>query len=237
MPYLNLDLNYFDHPKTLTLVSLLGNGASELPLRLWAYCGKFHAKTGCLGRRSVAEVESLIRWWGEAGIAVRALRRVGFLGHNRDGYFVIDWKDHQGHIQALKDRNRKAAVNRWRKLGKTPVDKPVLDDTSGMPLVQDGMPLAFPILSVPKKQRTDDSHSPDLKALIASVADKRSEALAEVRRLDMRMPFGERVGVPVVDLDPEYCQFVLARCAPQLGPELRAALELRVKIKAQESAR
>jgi hypothetical protein len=39
-----------------------------------------------------------------------------------------------------------------------------------------------------------------------------------------------------VDLEPSYCQFVLAKCQ-DIGQELKDALTLRVKIKAEEVAR
>ena len=170
MAYLNLDMDYFDHPKTLQLVAILGNGADTLPLRLWAYAGKFHAKNGALGRRSVSDLEGLIRWWGEPGHAVRALQRVGFIGRGRDGFFIHDWRKHQGHIQALKERNKKAAVNRWRNLrGKCEkTGSPV--DTTGVPKSTSGMPLAVPFRSVPEqheqkvgRERTENSNG--VKAL------------------------------------------------------------------------
>ena len=227
MAYLNLDLNYFDHPKTLALSALLGNGSSELPLRLWAYAGKFHAKNGCLGRRSVAEIESLLRWWGESGHAVRALQRVGFLGRGRDGFFIHDWKGHQGHIQALKDRNKKAAVNRWRKLRGNGSKTESVEGTMAVPLVQDGMPLAVPFLSVPKQQQVD-RESKELTALIASVGFIPGELESHTFPIKDTDDFGRRV----IDMEPSRCEWWLNRVT--MDAKTTAALKHRIKLKRQE---
>lgn len=129
MSYLNVDLDYFEHPKTLTLIALLGNGAAELPLRLWAYCGKFKPEDGRLGKCSALEIESVLRWWGAPGKAVSALERAGFLSKGYRGYSVHDWKLHQGHIWALKMRNQAVAINRWKNIRR----QASLVDTSGIP--------------------------------------------------------------------------------------------------------
>lgn len=229
MAYLNLDLNYFDHPKTLQLVALLGSGSDVLPLRLWAYVGKFHAKNGALGRRSVAEVESLVRWWGEPGLAVRGLMRVKFLGKGRDGFFVQDWKQHQGHIQALKDRNRKAAVNRWRNLRGNGAKTASTEGTTAVPLVQDGKPLSVPFRSVPEQQQVD-RESKRLTALIASVGFIPGELE------DYRFPIpGEDKDRRVIEMEPSRCQWWLDRV--EMDAKTTAALRHRIKIKESEVSR
>lgn len=113
MPSLNLDLDYFDHPKTRRLIGLLGRGAEVLPIRLWAYCGKFHFEDGRLTDYTEQEIETLVCWWGEPGRVVAALRKCGFLDDHGQGLQVHDWKQHQGHIKAYKDRAVNAAKIRW----------------------------------------------------------------------------------------------------------------------------
>lgn len=66
MPYLNIDLDYFDHPKTVRLIGLLGRDADVLPIRLWKYCGKFMAEDGRLIGLSVQEIEAAMGWRGQA---------------------------------------------------------------------------------------------------------------------------------------------------------------------------
>lgn len=87
------------------------------------------------------------------------------------------------------------------------------------------------------KQRTVVKDFKDLKTLISATAQKREDAFREVRLLGMQMPFGEWRGVQVVNLEPSYCAFLLAGSDERMGPELRAALTLRVKIKAEETIR
>jgi hypothetical protein len=115
MPYLNLDLDYFDHPKTKRLVGLLGRGSDVLPVRLWCYCGKFHADTGDMTGYSPIELENLIGWWGQPGKAVEALAKLQFLDSTPSGYVVHDWAKINGHISALKERAQAGAAERWRR--------------------------------------------------------------------------------------------------------------------------
>ena len=65
MAYLNLDPDYFNHPKTIRLIGLLGVGAAEYPIRLWCYCAKYHPVDGLLRGYSDVEIESAASWRGE----------------------------------------------------------------------------------------------------------------------------------------------------------------------------
>ena len=113
MPYMNVDLNYFDHPKTKRLVALLGPGSDVLPLRLWAYCGRVHAKDGRMQRYEWSEVEAAIGWTGKPKAAVNALVKVGFILVSSRAYQCVDWAQHQGHIQAFSRRGKENAKKRW----------------------------------------------------------------------------------------------------------------------------
>lgn len=115
MPYLNLDIDYFTNRKTSRLIGLLGRGAAELPIRLWAYCGKHHPESGSLTGYSAQEIESVVGWWGGSGKMVEAMVSVGFLEKTETGYQVHDWLEHAGHLAAFKKRARAAAKKRWDK--------------------------------------------------------------------------------------------------------------------------
>lgn len=159
MAYLNLDFDYFDHPKTVRLVAILGIGADTLPLRLWGYCGKYHAKDGVMEGYTATEIEALIKWTGPAGAAVDAMLKIGFMGQRGDTYFVHDWKDHQGHIHALKVRNKKVALKRWANEAKKWSKMSSTVDTSGTPVAYQkrtsGIPQSFPILSNPNHKEKE----------------------------------------------------------------------------------
>lgn len=115
MAYLNVDLDYFDHPKTARLVGLLGRGAEVLPLKLWCYCGKYHKRDGRLTGYSAHEIESVIGWWGKQGDLVNAMVKVGFLDTLEDsgGFQVHDWQETQGHLYAFEVRAKTAARAKW----------------------------------------------------------------------------------------------------------------------------
>ncbi len=116
MAYLNLDPDYFDHPKTRRLIGILGPGAEALPLKLWCHCAKYHAETGLFKDYSAEEIEALVNWSGEKGAMVAAMTKVGFLQKNNDGYEINDWLDHEGHIAKFKKRSKLAAKARWNKI-------------------------------------------------------------------------------------------------------------------------
>lgn len=112
MPSLNLDLNYFDHVKTIRLVARLGPGSDVLPIRLWAWVGSHQPETGYLALLE-AELEHVCRWWGEKGAMVSAMMEIGFIKKRGAIYEVNDWLDHSGHLAAFKKRAQKAARKRW----------------------------------------------------------------------------------------------------------------------------
>ncbi|MBI5192775.1 MAG: hypothetical protein HZA08_04955 [Nitrospirae bacterium] len=122
MPYLNLDLDYFNHPKTRRLIGLLGRGSEAFPLRLWCYCGKYHPGDGRLSDYSVQEIESILEFNGENGKLVEALIKVGFLHKDSNSYYVHDWNEHSGHIAALKEKAIKAAKTRWNNINNQSID-------------------------------------------------------------------------------------------------------------------
>lgn len=122
MPDLNLSPDYFDHPKTVRLVQLLGKGAAELPLRLWCYCSKHHRADGRLTAYTPEQIEASIEWRGQPGRAVTALLecgrhigKMGFLETTEDGYQVHDWEEHQGHLERYHQAAIAGAKARWAK--------------------------------------------------------------------------------------------------------------------------
>lgn len=127
MPYLNLDLDFFSHPKTVRLVGLLGRDAEVLPIRLWCYCGRHHCVSGRLSGYSPQEVESAVGWWGKSGEMVAAMLKVGFIEQVADGYQVHDWSEHAGHLAAFKKRAKSAARKRWRSIATSNAKRDIKD--------------------------------------------------------------------------------------------------------------
>lgn len=115
MPYLNLDPNFHEHPKTMRLKARIGEMADAYPIRLWAYCAKIHPVDGALNGYIESEIEAIIKWTGEPGKAVKSLLEVGYLDQTQDGFQCHDWNEHQGHLEAFKKRGKAAAESRWSK--------------------------------------------------------------------------------------------------------------------------
>lgn len=115
MPSLNLDLDFFDHRKTKRLVFLLGEGSELCVIRLWVYCGRFHPEDGRFGDESESEIESIAGWRGDAGKMLQAMLAACYMHKDKHGYFMHDWRDHQGHICRYSLQGKKMAEARWAK--------------------------------------------------------------------------------------------------------------------------
>jgi hypothetical protein len=127
MPSVNLDLGYFDHPKTVRLELLLGRGAAVLPIRLWIYCARYHRKDGRLTAYTPETLEAALGWRGKPGSAVTGLLdcgahigRKGFLEQTDDGFRVHDWEEHQGHLEKYHEAAKVAANARWSRRSPPP---------------------------------------------------------------------------------------------------------------------
>jgi len=216
MAYLNLDLDYFDHPKTRRLVAMLGRGSEVFPIKLWAYFGKFSEKDGEFKGSSI-ELEGLIQELGHDGKLVKALIKAGFLEKVSRGFRAKDWKKHQGHLHGLKVRNRNAAISRWAKMQENTTESPVPVAYQKVPVAYQkpdpGMPHTLPNHTVSKviKDKTDLEVDPsDLESII--------------------MPFGEWCGSRVSEVPAKTCSWLLNgwKGKKALDPQLKLALRARV---------
>lgn len=115
MPYLNIDPGFPEHRKTKRLVSTLGRGSEALLLRLWCYIANNHADTGRLTDYSPGEIESLAGWVGKPGQCIEAMKSLGWLGKDDQGWYVVNWLEHQGHIAAYRLKGKAMADARWKK--------------------------------------------------------------------------------------------------------------------------
>jgi hypothetical protein len=124
MPDLNLDLGYFEHRKTIRLVGILGKGAELLPIKLWIRYAQFHpGGTGELSDYEPGEIASMCGWEGDAQALLAALLKAGFL-ERKHCLCIHEWTEHQGHIAALHQRAKTAALRRWAKMKKCSSNAP-----------------------------------------------------------------------------------------------------------------
>ncbi len=120
MAYLNLDPDFLNHPKTIRLLGETGPEGVVCLLRLWCFCAKF-APNGDLSRYSASAIEKeIMQWHSEPEKLLITLQKMHFIEDKQQGqkrgYFVHDWKKHQGHILKLRERARRNAAKRWGKI-------------------------------------------------------------------------------------------------------------------------
>ena len=84
MPSLNLDLDFFEHPKVKRLRSLIGSEAEIFLIRLWAYAGIYHARDGFFKDYSSKEIETVVNWSGKSEAMLKAFVNVGFLKKSKN---------------------------------------------------------------------------------------------------------------------------------------------------------
>jgi len=204
MPYLNLDPNYFDHPKTRRLVGILGPMADVFPIRLWAYCARVHPSDGSMKGYSDIEIEGIIRWSGTPKIAIQAMTAVGFIKHTKRGYFCIDWLQHEGHLEAFRRRGIEAANARWTRYATSNATSNAKKNLSNAPAVP-----AVPTIPITDNNRKNTPLAVDFS--------------------EIRFPYGKHKGVHISNLPVDECQLYLKD--QRLGSRIRAALEARIKSK------
>ncbi len=198
MPYLNLELDYWTHRKTVRLVGLLGAGAEMLPLKLWTYVAKHHPETGRLQGYIAEELESAAGWTGAKGKMVDAMLLVGFLENIGDGFKIHGWMDHAGHLAAFKKRAKSAAKRRWKNYA-TSIRKPKITNAPN---------LSVPIEESKKKPpAVDNFKDPDpnkkseLKAVFELALKIADGDLARGR--DLKNWIGKTIREGIVSKEPE----------------------------------
>jgi len=98
-----IDVDYFKHPKTLRLISLIGPTADIYPLRLWRWAAQY-AKKGVIEGGGPA-IEAAVGWSGTRGKLSDALREAKFL--ERDGKTIHDWMEHTGRAILIYDEKKR----------------------------------------------------------------------------------------------------------------------------------
>ena len=117
MAWINLDQNYFQHPKTVRLRNKLGSNADVIPIRIWCHCSIYHEKDGILTNYDESELKKLFSYRIGVQSVLIALIDCGFLEKIGDNiYKVHDWEEIQGHLIAYSIRGKKAAKARWDKI-------------------------------------------------------------------------------------------------------------------------
>ncbi len=218
MPYLNIDLNFGEHPKIVRLRGLLGPLAEAYILRLWIHCGKVHPTDGAMKDYSPVEIEGVIHWSGEPEQAFKAMLKVGLLEPVNKGFRCVDWSQHQGHLAALSRRAKAGAKERWRRYALSNASSNAKDEFLHAPTKP-------PKPSGQKEQRSGDF------SLFSSV-DKATAAEDVVLKRRWKYK-GTQKDQMIADLPPAYCEWAIKNMVT-LEPQDRLGCEIIVKRKQSE---
>ena len=169
MAYLNVDLDYPTHPKTLRLSGILGPGAEVYPLRLWSHTGKYHAEDGRLDGYTIQEISACCGWTGDSDTFISAMVRVAFLEGVEGAYRVHAWLEHQGHIVAFKERSRKANKARWSKIKGESSNKESLEESSKDSGMESPLPTIPTVPSLPSIPTMPFSHYTELSVILTTI--------------------------------------------------------------------
>ena len=99
---LPIDTDYFDHPKTLHIIRILGDRADVYPLRLWSWASKY-AREGVITQPKRV-VEVAVKWSGPSKKLYKAFMTAGFI--ESDSVTIHDWMDHIGRAIAIYERKK-----------------------------------------------------------------------------------------------------------------------------------
>jgi hypothetical protein len=117
-----VDVDYFDHPKTLQLIALVGNKEADIfPLRLWKWCAKYAPKG--VVRGGAAAIETACKWRGTPGRLHKALIEAGFV--DEDGITVHDWMKGIGRAILIYERKKQKQREKYDR------EKGILPEESG----------------------------------------------------------------------------------------------------------
>lgn len=137
MPYLNIAPEFPEHPKTKRLIAKVGDNAITFLLKLWCFAAKFHPDDGSLSQYSQTEIESFAGWLGEPGMFYKSCVEVGFIDEKdtkkKFQIFLHDWRKHQGHLKAFRQKAEAAAKARWAKTAQTTKKQRVMRNAPSMP--------------------------------------------------------------------------------------------------------
>jgi len=99
--YVQLDSDYWDHPKTLRLISLMGPRGENIPLKMWSWAARFKV-SGTFD--SVEQLALSCRYKGQPDRLQKALMQSGFI--DADGLTIHDWKTRTGHGILMYEREK-----------------------------------------------------------------------------------------------------------------------------------
>lgn len=132
--HVELDVDFFDHPKTVDLRARIGDkNADVYPLRLWTWAAKY-ARNGFIN--TAQRLEYACGWQGDRGVLAEILVETGFLDSVSGGYKIHGWEDRSGNFFQQYERKlvRMREYARQKRAGGVTVERhEVAPSTIGFP--------------------------------------------------------------------------------------------------------
>jgi len=111
---IRIDVDFFDHPKTIKLQRRYGPEGIISIQRLWVFAAK-HKPSGILTGMDAEELCIAMRWSGDSEMFVKALVELRFLDVTDNIYSLHDWTQHNPWVSSTLDRSDKARFVRMAK--------------------------------------------------------------------------------------------------------------------------
>lgn len=107
--YIQLDVGFYTHRKTLRLQARLGNDALWTVPRLWCYALE-NQTDGDFGKWKDDEITLAIRYAGDPAKFIKALIETEYMTPDKK---LVNWEERQSYARMAKSRAEKAAAARW----------------------------------------------------------------------------------------------------------------------------
>lgn len=119
MPSLNIDPNLANHPKTLKMIRIAGEGAFRCLIALWGKAAHYRPDDGNLVGYDADDIEAFAGWTGERGLFYNAIKNCGTAGGHgflEESHQLHDWEEHEGHLKAYRIKASKMKAARIAKM-------------------------------------------------------------------------------------------------------------------------
>jgi hypothetical protein len=114
---IRLSVDFFEHPKTIKLIRVMGLEGVVCLQRLWCFAGKYRPE-GVFTDMDALDIEIAAKWTGSPGDFIQGMIKLRWLDLTDDVYSLHDWSDHNGfaiHAREREIQARNAAEKRWKK--------------------------------------------------------------------------------------------------------------------------
>lgn len=146
---IRLNVAFWDHPKTIKLISALGREGVEALQRLWCFAAQFKPK-GRFSGMSREDIELAAKWNGKPGTLVKTLLKLKLLDKRNRVIIIHDWKEHNSYCVFAPERAvraRNAAKIRWKKdkeSNATSISNSITESSAPSPLHNTTLPSPSP---------------------------------------------------------------------------------------------